>query len=50
MYYTIGIVKFHTGYVDQDVSSEELIKMLQEILLMGNYLLAISCKAKIVNR
>ena len=24
MYYTIGIVKCHTGYVDQDVSSEEI--------------------------
>ena len=46
MCYTIGIAKFHTGYADQDVSSEEKIKMLQEILLMGNYLLAISCKAK----
>ena len=40
MYYTIRIVKFHTGYVDQDVSSEEINQNVTKNIAHGQLLIS----------
>ena len=40
MYYTIGIVTFHTGYVDQDVSSEEIDQNVTRNIVHGQLLIS----------
>ena len=40
MYYTIGIVKFHTGYVDQDVSLEEINQNVTRNIAHGQLLIS----------
>ena len=40
MYYAIGIVRLHTGYVDQDVSSEEINQSVTRNIAHGQLLIS----------